>query len=66
MHAEGSGQALPGHPFDAAVKRGNRVTVSGTVTNIGERAGDEVVLLNDKSESAGVDVDLAQRRLERG
>lgn len=48
------------------MKRGNRVTVSGTVTNIGERAGDEVANLNDTSEAAGVDVDQAQRRLERG
>jgi hypothetical protein len=48
------------------MKRGNRVTVSATVTNIGERAGDEVVLLNDTSAAAGVDVDLAQRHRERG
>ncbi|MHA0334845.1 hypothetical protein [Sphingomonas aquatilis] len=48
------------------MKRGNRVTVSGTVTNIGERAGDEVANLNDTSEAAGVDVDLAQRHRERG
>lgn len=66
MHAKGSGQPLPGHPFDAAMKRGNRVTVSATVTNIAERAGDEVVLLNDTSEADGVDVDLAQRHRERG
>ncbi len=53
-------------PFDTAMKRGNRVTVSGTVTNIGERADDEVVDLNDTSEAAGVDVDLTQRHRERG
>ncbi|WP_294215452.1 hypothetical protein [uncultured Sphingomonas sp.] len=48
------------------MNRGNRVTVSGTVTNIGERADGEVVNLNDTSAAAGVDVDLAQRHRERG
>lgn len=48
------------------MKRGNRVTVSATVTNIGEGADDEVVNLNDTNEAAGVDVDLAQRHRERG
>lgn len=42
------------------------MTVSGTVTHIGEGADDEVVDLNDTSESAGMDVDLAQRHRERG
>lgn len=48
------------------MKRGNRVTVSGTVTHIGEGADDEVINLNDTSAAAGVDVDLAQRHRERG
>lgn len=52
--------------FERPTRSGNRVTVSGTVTNIGERASDEVVNLNDTSEAAGVDVDLAQRHRERG
>jgi hypothetical protein len=48
------------------MKRGNWMTVSGSVTNIGEGADDEVVNLNDTSEAAGVEVDLAQRHRERG
>ncbi|MHA0319539.1 hypothetical protein [Sphingomonas melonis] len=48
------------------MKWGDWVTVSGSVKNIGEGAGDEVVDLNDTSEAAGVDGDLAQRHRERG